>query len=173
MANVEALAAQVARLQDLEDIKTMKYRYFRAMTFGDHDALKETLTADVVTSYSDGAYVFDDREALLRFLIDSFDHKRCYRDAPIIFHGLHPVRQGFRLMWRFARIAPFPDFNAVIAWLGLNAWLQSRGFPLLCAERGDQEFLTRLLSGPPPTKIVQFEARLLAAFEVLHGRDAG
>ncbi|MCA9504396.1 MAG: nuclear transport factor 2 family protein [Myxococcales bacterium] len=73
MANVEALAAQVARLQDLEDIKTMKYRYFRAMTFGDHEALKETLTADVVTSYSDGAYVFDDREALLRFLIDSHD----------------------------------------------------------------------------------------------------
>ncbi|MEZ4292938.1 MAG: hypothetical protein R3E53_21360 [Myxococcota bacterium] len=50
MANVEALAAQVARLQDLEDIKTMKYQYFRAMTFGD-DALKEAaLTADVVTS---------------------------------------------------------------------------------------------------------------------------
>ncbi|MCB9877694.1 MAG: hypothetical protein H6835_08855 [Planctomycetes bacterium] len=109
----------------------------------------------------------------LRFLIDSFDHKRCYRDAPIVFHGMHPVRQGFRMMWRFARIAPFPDFNAVVAWLGLNAWLQSRGFPLLCPERGDQEFLTRLLSGPPPTKIVQFEARLLAAFEVLHGRDAG
>ena len=101
----------------------------------------------------------------LRFLIDSFDNKHCYRDAPIVFNGLHPVRQGFRMMWRFARIAPFPDFNSVIAWLGLNAWLQSKGYPLLRAEQGDQQLLTKLLSGPPPTKIVQFEARLLAAFE--------
>ncbi|MFT4843517.1 MAG: hypothetical protein ACI8UD_003526 [Planctomycetota bacterium] len=101
----------------------------------------------------------------LRFLIDSFDSKRCYRDAPIVFNGMHPVRQGFRLMWRFARLAPFPDFNTVIAWLGMNAWLQSKGYPLLSAEQGDQLFLTKLLSGPPPTKIVQYEARLLSAFE--------
>ena len=101
----------------------------------------------------------------LRFLIDSFDNKRCYRDAPIIFNSLHPVRQGFRMMWRFARIAPFPDFNMVIAWLGMNAWLQCKGYPLLRAEQGDQQFLSKLLSGPPPTKIVQYEARLLAAFE--------
>lgn len=101
----------------------------------------------------------------LRFLIDSFDQKRCYRDVPIIFHGLHPVRQGFRLMWRFARLAPFPDFNTVIAWLGMNAWLLAKGYPLLRAEQQDQQFLSKLLSGPPPTKIVQLEARLLAAFE--------
>lgn len=101
----------------------------------------------------------------LRFLIDSFDSKRCYRDAPIVFNGLHPVRQGFRLLWRFARLAPFPDFNTVIAWLGMNAWLQAKGYPLLCAEQCDQQFLTKLLSGPPPTKIVQYEARLLTAFE--------
>ncbi|MFT4512880.1 MAG: hypothetical protein ACI91B_001580 [Planctomycetota bacterium] len=100
----------------------------------------------------------------LRFLIDSFDNKRCYRDAPIVFNGMHPVRQGFRLMWRFARLAPFPDFNTVIAWLGMNAWLQAKGYPLLAAEQGDQQFLAKLLSGPPPTKIVQYEARLLSAF---------
>ena len=61
------------RLQDLEDIKTLKHRYFRAMTHGDHETLKDTLTADVVTSYSDGHYVFNDREKLLKFLIDSHD----------------------------------------------------------------------------------------------------
>jgi hypothetical protein len=104
----------------------------------------------------------------IRFLIDSFDCKRYFRDAPITFNGLHPVRQGFRLMWRFARIAPFPDFNTVIAWLGMNAWLQSKGYPLLCATEGDQQFLVKLLSGPPPNKIVQLEARLLAAFETKH-----
>ena len=102
----------------------------------------------------------------LRFLLDSFDCKRCYRDVPVVFNAMHPVRQGFRMMWRFARIAPFSDFNTVIAWLGLNAWLQSKGYPLLRAEQGDQQLLTRLLSGPPPTKIIQYEARLLAAFEI-------
>ena len=75
MTELEDLARQVAKLQDLEEIKSLKYRYFRAMTDGDHETLKETLTEDVVTSYSDGLYVFDDREKLLRFLIDSHDPK--------------------------------------------------------------------------------------------------
>lgn len=101
----------------------------------------------------------------LRFLIDSFDRKRCYRDIPVVFNAMHPVRQGFRMMWRFSRIAPFPDFNTVIAWLGMNAYLQSQGYPLLRADHGDQRILSKLVSGPPPTKIVQYEARLLAAFE--------
>ena len=73
MVDIEKLARQVQRLQDLEDIKSLKHRYFRTMTYGDHAALKDTLTEDVVTSYSDGKYVFDDREQLLRFLIDSHD----------------------------------------------------------------------------------------------------
>ena len=65
------LAARLARLEALEEIKALKYRYFRAMTLGDYDLLKETLTEDVVTSYSDGEYVFEDREKLLTFLIES------------------------------------------------------------------------------------------------------
>ena len=102
----------------------------------------------------------------LRSLLDGFDVRRCYRDLPVLFHGLHPVRQGFRLLWRFARIAPFPDFNTVVAWLGMNAWLQAKGFPLLHPEPGDQQFVARLLSGPPPTRIVQLESRLLGALGI-------
>lgn len=101
----------------------------------------------------------------LRALLDTFDERRCYRDVAATFQGLHPVRQGFRLMWRFARIAPFPDFNALIAWLGMNAWLQAKGFPLLAPAAGDQQLLGRLLAGPPPNKLVPLEARLLAAFD--------
>jgi hypothetical protein len=86
-------------------------------------------------------------------------------DHRAVWGSHHPVRQGFRLMWRFARIAPFPDFNLVMAWLALNAWLQAKGYPLLAADPGDQALLTRLVSGPPPTKIVQLEARLLAAVD--------
>ena len=67
------LAARLARLEALEEIKALKHRYFRAMALGDYDLLKETLTEDVVTSYSDGEYVFEDREKLLTFLIDSHD----------------------------------------------------------------------------------------------------
>ncbi len=100
----------------------------------------------------------------LRFLIDSFDSESCYRDAPLVFNSMHPVRQGFRMMWRFMRLSPFPDYNAVIAWLGMNTWLQSKGYPLLSAEKEDQQFLAKLLSGPPPTEVVSYEARLLAAF---------
>lgn len=71
MADLETLAKQVAELRDLEDIKSLKHRYFRAMTFSDHDLLEGTLTEDVKTSYSDGAYVYDDRQELLDFLIKS------------------------------------------------------------------------------------------------------
>jgi hypothetical protein len=94
--------------------------------------------------------------------LDTFDSARCFRDLPLAFERLHPVRQGFRVLWRFARIAPFPDFNLVMAWLAMNAWLQCKGFPLLPPERGDQEMMAKLVSGPPPTKILQLESRLLA-----------
>lgn len=99
----------------------------------------------------------------LNGLLDTFDMRRCYRDLPIVFHALHPIRQAFRVFWRFARIAPFPDFNVVIGWLVMNAWLQAKGFPMLASEPGDTLLVSRLIGGPPPTRIVQFEARLLAA----------
>ena len=102
----------------------------------------------------------------LHFLLDTFDLEHHYRDHATLFNPQHPVRQGFRMLWRFARIAPFPDFNLVMSWLLLNAWLQWKGYPLLVAEPGDQALLSRLVGGPPPTKIVQFEARLLAAVEM-------
>ncbi|HEX6812181.1 MAG TPA: hypothetical protein VF384_11200 [Planctomycetota bacterium] len=99
----------------------------------------------------------------LRFLIDRFDLAHRYRDIALAFDALHPVRQGFRVLWRFMRIAPFPDFNAMVAWLGMNAWLQVKGYPLLHAHEEDRALLARLANGPPPTKILQFESRLLAA----------
>lgn len=107
----------------------------------------------------------------LRFLLDTLDAPHHYRDQPMLWNALHPVRQGFRLCWRFARIAPFPDFNLVMAWLLLNAWLLAKGYPLLPADRSDQAMLTRLISGPPPSRMVPLEARLLGV--VLPQRHAG
>lgn len=101
----------------------------------------------------------------LRFLLSTFDIDHHFRDLPALWAPLHPVRQGFRLLWRFARIAPFPDFNLVVAWLLANAWWQWHGYPLLPTDGTDQLPLQRLLSGPPPTRIVPFEARLLEQLE--------
>ena len=67
------LKREVRALKAHDFIKTLKHKYFRAMTFNDYDLIKETLTEDVVTSYSDGEYVFDDREKLLTFLTESHD----------------------------------------------------------------------------------------------------
>ena len=89
----------------------------------------------------------------LRSLLDTFDLAHCYRDLPPIFGALHPVRQGFRIFWRFARIAPFPDFNVLMAWFGMNAWLQAKGYPLVAADGGDQQMIPRMVGGPPPTKV--------------------
>lgn len=97
----------------------------------------------------------------LRFLLTTFDLGHHFRDQPALWQPLHPVRQGFRILWRFARIAPFPDFNLVMAWLLCNAWLQWHGYPLLPTDAGDQQLLQRLLSGPPPVRVTAFEARLL------------
>ena len=73
MSDLERIERELRELKDLEAIKRLKYRYFRAMTFSDYETLEATLTEDVVTSYSDGEYVFEDRSKLLTFLIDSHD----------------------------------------------------------------------------------------------------
>jgi bile-acid 7alpha-dehydratase len=73
VTDLSRLEREVRELRAFEDIKRLKYRYFRAMTFSDYDTLEGTLTEDVVTSYSDGEYVFEDRKKLLTFLIDSHD----------------------------------------------------------------------------------------------------
>lgn len=99
----------------------------------------------------------------LRAALDRFDAEHCFRDAPLVFQSLHPVRQAFRLFWRFARLAPFADFNVVVAWLGMNAWLQAKGFPLVAASAGDQPVIARLVSGPPPMRMPLFEARVLSS----------
>jgi hypothetical protein len=95
-------------------------------------------------------------------LLDQFDVARCYGDAHVVFRPLHPVRQAVRMYWRFLQIAPFPDFNALIGWLGMNAWLQAKGFPLLPAQPGDARWLVQFAGSPPPLRCPPIEARMLA-----------
>jgi hypothetical protein len=96
-------------------------------------------------------------------LLDDFTAASRYRDVPQIHALLHPVRRSFRLCWRFARIAPFPDFNLVFAFIGMNAHQLALGYPLLIPDAKDRPLLEALIKGPPPRRIVQYEARLALA----------
>jgi hypothetical protein len=95
-------------------------------------------------------------------LLDTFDAGHSYRDHPAVFASLHPVRQSFRVLWRFARLAPFPDLNLPMAWLAMCGHLLGKGYPLLVPEPSDRELVLRLVSGPPPLRMTRWEARLLA-----------
>jgi hypothetical protein len=101
----------------------------------------------------------------LNYLLDTFDPAHSYRDFAKLFTAMHPVRQAFRILWRLARIAPFPDFNLLMGWLAMCGHLLANGYPVLLPEPQDQGLLHRLVGGPPPQKVVQFEARLLDSID--------
>ena len=62
------LEARIQRLEDLEAIRRLKYRYLRALDTKQWDELAETLAEDCSCAYSDGAYSFEGRDAILEFL---------------------------------------------------------------------------------------------------------
>ncbi len=65
--------AAVRQLLDIEAIKTLKHRYIRSMTTSQWELMESLLTEDVQASYSDGAYVFDNRTYLMAFLRGAHD----------------------------------------------------------------------------------------------------
>ena len=111
-------------------------------------------------------YVQHPRPAELTAALDRFDYGNRYFDMPSSFDRLHPLRQGFRILWRFARIAPFPDLNVPMAWIAMCSWLLSRGYPMLTPEPGDREIMPRFVAGPAPIRVVQWEARLLQSISL-------
>jgi hypothetical protein len=76
----------VQRLLEIEAIKQLKYRYFRHLDSKEWDALAELLAPDASSSYGDGKYAFQGRDAIVRFL-------RGALGRPTILtahHGHHP-----------------------------------------------------------------------------------
>jgi hypothetical protein len=136
-------------------------------------ALFQSITRNVARFHSNALRVDAPWDAILYLgypdhdelnqLIDVFDWKHRYGDNARTFDSLHPVRQSFRILWRLARIAPFPDLNLVLAWLAMCSYLLAKGYPLVAPEPQDQGLLHCLVAGPPPKKILQFESRLLDA----------
>src|SRR5262249_20117089 len=92
------------------------------------------------------------RPAELTPVLDSFDYARRYRDYAPLFDSLHPLRQGFRVLWRFARLAPFPGFNGVVPWLGVWGWAPAQGQPPLGAPAAARALLQHTTSRPPPPR---------------------
>ncbi len=77
-----APARTVAELADIEAIRTLKYRYMRAVDLKDWDLLEATLTPDVAASYGE-RLTFDDRDTLLAWFREHLD------GGIITVHHLH------------------------------------------------------------------------------------
>ncbi len=97
--------------------------------------------------------------------VDSFNEENSFRDIPVRFSSFHPVRRSFRILWRFARLSPFPDLNLAMSFLAMSSYLLANGYPLLTPMSGDRVLLSRVISGPPPLRLVQLESRLLERVE--------
>lgn len=69
------MAYTLQQLSDLEDIRTLKYRYYRAIDTADMDLLAGLFTEDVTVDYRGGGYRVNlsGRENMLEFLANSFN----------------------------------------------------------------------------------------------------
>lgn len=100
-------------------------------------------------------------------LLRSFHEANRFRDLPHLFDAMHPVRRAIRILWRAARIAPFPDFNLLMAWVAMCTYLQCSGYPRIAPRPEDGAMLQKLVSGPPPLRSIQIESRVLETVESL------
>ncbi len=62
-------------LVEIEAIKTVKYRYLRAVDTRDWDLLATTLTEDATSAYSSGKLSYSGRDAIIGFLSSSMPAK--------------------------------------------------------------------------------------------------
>lgn len=81
------MAYTLQQLSDLEDIRTLKYRYFRGIDTADSNLLSDLFTDDIAVEYRGGGYKvkLSGRESLLEFLANSF-----HSDAVAMHQGHQP-----------------------------------------------------------------------------------
>lgn len=80
---LDALEKEVQRLRDIEAIKELKGKYFRCLDGKKWDELEETLSPNIVTSYSDGKLVFHGPKEVTTYLSGSMP------DTEISLHQGH------------------------------------------------------------------------------------
>lgn len=81
------MAYTLQQLSDLEDIRTLKHRYFRGIDTADLDLLSGLFTNDLVVDYRGGTYrvSLEGRDNMIEFLANSF-----HSSAVAMHHGHMP-----------------------------------------------------------------------------------
>ncbi len=105
----------MADLDEIEAIKQLKYRYFRALDCKRWDDLAATLTEDASAAYDSGRYSYEGREAILGFLRDALGSTRLIS----MHHGHHPeieitAENSARGTWYLEDMVIFRDANMVL-----------------------------------------------------------
>jgi len=138
----------MGKLEEIEAIKQLKYRYFRALDCKQWDLLGDTLSEDASAAYDSGKYSFEGRDAILAFLRDALGSPRIVS----MHHGHHPEieltgESSARGTWYLQDMVIFRDANMVLHGAGFygdeyvkldGAWkIRSTGY-----ERTFEQFQT-------------------------------
>ena len=93
---LEALEKEVQRLKDVQAIKELKSKYFRALDTKNWDELETTMTPNISTAYSNGKLVFHGPKEITNYFKESMPH------TEITLHqGHNPV-----IWWSWQTPAP-------------------------------------------------------------------
>ncbi len=87
MTDLADLDGRLARLEDIEAIKQLKYRYWRHLDLKQWDDLAQCFAADATVCYSSGKYEFAGVGAIMGFLSESLGTAR---GSVTIHQGHHP-----------------------------------------------------------------------------------
>ena len=87
MTDLAELDRRLRRLEDVEAIKQLKYRYWRHLDLKQWDALAQCFADDATVCYSSGKYEFAGVSAIMKFLSESLG---AARGSVTIHQGHHP-----------------------------------------------------------------------------------
>ena len=87
MADVNDLERRIARLEDIEAVKRLKYRYWRHLDLKQWDELAACFVPTATVSYGDGKYEFRGVDAIMSFLREALGTER---GSVTIHQGHHP-----------------------------------------------------------------------------------
>jgi bile-acid 7alpha-dehydratase len=87
MPDLADLERRLKRLENIEAIAQLKYRYWRHLDLKQWDELARTFAADATVSYGSGKYEFRGVDAIMKFLSESLGEAR---GSVTIHHGHHP-----------------------------------------------------------------------------------
>ena len=87
MADLKDLEQRIARIEETEAIKRLKYRYWRHLDLKQWDALAACFADDASVHYGAGKYAFEGVGAIMEFLRDALGPER---GSVTIHHGHHP-----------------------------------------------------------------------------------